>query len=97
MAFCRKDKLTRHRKTHSNNKKCVYSLCAVPCSKNERLASESGQEDISNVKQLASPNFESGCSYRKEEEGGGGEEDPDAPLSRLGQNPEILLFPIPRQ
>jgi len=97
MAFCRKDKLTRHHKTHSNNKKCVYNLCAVPCSRNERLASESGQDDISNVKQLSSPNFETGTSYRKEDKGGGQEEDPDTSLSRLGQNPEILLFPIPRQ
>jgi hypothetical protein len=96
MAFCRKDKLTRHRNTHSNNKRYTYNFCAVPYSKNDRLDLESGQKDISPLKQLSSPNFESISVYRKEDEEEQ-EEDPDMSLSRLGQNPEILLFPIPHQ
>ncbi|PNF33203.1 hypothetical protein B7P43_G11694 [Cryptotermes secundus] len=98
MAFCRKDKLTRHRKTHSNNKSyTVYNFCSVPRGMNDKLGLESGQNVISNQKQLPSPNFESSCSYKIEDGEGKQEEDSDISLSRLGQNPEILLFPIPRQ
>ncbi|XP_021927840.1 zinc finger protein 32-like isoform X2 [Zootermopsis nevadensis] len=96
MAFCRKDKLTRHRNTHSRNKRYMYNFCAVPYSKNDSLGLESDQKDISNLKQLPSPYVESISLNRKEDEEER-EEDPDISLSRLGQNPEILLFPIPHQ
>jgi len=75
----------------------MYNFCAVPYSRTDRLGLKSGQNDISDFKQPPSPSFESSSLYRKEDEGGGQEEDPDVSLSRLGQNPEILLFPIPRQ
>jgi uncharacterized Zn-finger protein len=93
MAFCRKDKLTRHRKTHNNKNCTMYNLCSIPYGINDKLGLESGQNVISN-KKLPSTNFES-SSYEIED-GKGKEEDSDISLSRLGQNPEILLFPIPR-
>jgi hypothetical protein len=75
----------------------MYNFCAIPCGMNDKLCLESGQNVIFSKKQLPSPNFESSCSYKVEDGRGRQEEDLDISLSRLGQNPEILLFPIPRQ
>ncbi|KAJ4446848.1 hypothetical protein ANN_13547 [Periplaneta americana] len=103
MAFCRKDKLTRHHKTHNNSKRYMYNFCAVPFNRGERdrISLESSQNETSGHKQVPSPSFED-SSYKKdededEEDEEQEEEDPDTSLSRLGQNPEILLFPIPRK
>jgi hypothetical protein len=74
----------------------MYNFCALPCSKNDRAGLESGQNDILNLKHLPIPDFERISLNRKEDEEEE-EEDPDVSLSRLGQNPEILLFPIPLQ
>jgi hypothetical protein len=75
----------------------MYNFCAIPCGMNDKLGLESGQNVISNKKQLPNPNFESSCSYKIEDGRGRQEENSDISLYRLGQNPEILLFPIPHQ
>ncbi|PSN44162.1 hypothetical protein C0J52_17428, partial [Blattella germanica] len=99
MAFCRKDKLTRHQKTHANKQR-LFKFSEISCRKSDSITNESEMNNSLTLKHLSSPdvdgNFRNNRKSVSDEEVTKEEdvEDPEVSLSRLGQNPEILLFPI---
>nr|CAD7263438.1 unnamed protein product [Timema shepardi] len=95
MSFCRKDKLTRHKKTHIDK---PYSCgeCSISFSVKEAFEKHVYVHHWSAM-DAGSNGPVDGMDSNSDSTETTKQEDTEFSLSRLGKNPEILLFPIPRK
>nr|CAD7448920.1 unnamed protein product [Timema bartmani] len=95
MSFCRKDKLTRHQKTHIDK---PYSCgeCSISFSVKEAFEKHVYVHHWSTM-DAGSNGPVDGMDSNSDSTETTKQEDTEFSLSRLGKNPEILLFPIPRK